>query len=714
MSVRFLEKISVSRSRFFLVGVLCIGFTVLYALNAGQDVNFDQRNYHFYDAYAFLNGRHAVDVTAAGVHSFLNPLPYVIDFLLAQHFSPVVTSAIISAVQGLNLLLVFVLCERMLVSASAGTRFLLALAATLMAASSPTYLAELGTTFSDAATSILVLGGVVLLVHVPAGVRGSGAWQTAFGGFLVGAAAALKLTNAIFALAVVPMVLLGPKWRNRYISILLLACGGVGGALLFGGAWHFQLWQTYGNPTFPFYNQIFASPEFPLENIRDHRWQVDGLWQAIYGPLQMAFGVQSTNELDFRDARYLLLGLVILGALTAYGVRRGSAAKVDTVADIDRIRERLMLGRLGAFFIVAGGLWTVLFYIQRYALPLELIAGPLIVALIWQSSTSLILNWRVPVAVSLVCALVLVFWNETYSWGRVPFQDAWYELPDVPEFNGPAAYLVVDKAEPISWLFTELDPESRIYRLGSLPIEKGGTFDRKIREGLASPPGGIVRLVTVEGTNEEGDLALHRYGLSKKACRHVRTTFETLNVCTLIDRTSAGVAVENGIEVGKKMLFADGLNGQLLKDGWSRQESWGVWTEADTATITLDTGGIESPLSGLAIHFQPFFGPGMEDQTLRVLINGKRVASWELIRISLPQYCCEMIVPLPDAVEPGQEIEVEFEIAKPTSPKSLGLSKDDRPLGIGLIDMTILAESLCPSMQELTSSSECTPIRSNN
>src|SRR5688500_8071941 len=40
----------------------------------GQDTNWDLRNYHLYNAYAFLNDRQAMDLAPAGQQTWLNPL----------------------------------------------------------------------------------------------------------------------------------------------------------------------------------------------------------------------------------------------------------------------------------------------------------------------------------------------------------------------------------------------------------------------------------------------------------------------------------------------------------------------------------------------------------------------------------------------------------------------------------------------------------------
>jgi len=40
----------------------------------GQDRNFDLANYHLYNGFSFLNNKLSIDIAAAGVQTYLNPL----------------------------------------------------------------------------------------------------------------------------------------------------------------------------------------------------------------------------------------------------------------------------------------------------------------------------------------------------------------------------------------------------------------------------------------------------------------------------------------------------------------------------------------------------------------------------------------------------------------------------------------------------------------
>jgi hypothetical protein len=55
-------------------------------------------------------------------------------------------------------------------------------------------------------------------------------------------------------------------------------------------------------------------------------------------------------------------------------------------------------------------------------------------------------------------------------------------------------------------------------------------------------------------------------------------------------------------------------------------------------------------------------------------------------KVSLDQFEGNLVdIPLPQAVLGEQFIKIQFKMLNPASPKSLGISDDDRQLGIGLI-----------------------------
>src|ERR1700733_1409092 len=101
----------------FLLALAPFAFGAL-ALALGQDVNWDLRNYHWYNAYAFLNGRYGFDLLPSQTPWFYNPLLDVPFYLLATHVPARTAGFALGFVQGLNFPLLFMLAHATLVIAN--------------------------------------------------------------------------------------------------------------------------------------------------------------------------------------------------------------------------------------------------------------------------------------------------------------------------------------------------------------------------------------------------------------------------------------------------------------------------------------------------------------------------------------------------------------------------------------------------------------------
>ena len=66
----------------------CMLAGAIYTFSAGDDVNWDWRNYHAYNVWATINHRYDVDVIPAGFQTYFNPLIYYPVYVLRQLLSP--------------------------------------------------------------------------------------------------------------------------------------------------------------------------------------------------------------------------------------------------------------------------------------------------------------------------------------------------------------------------------------------------------------------------------------------------------------------------------------------------------------------------------------------------------------------------------------------------------------------------------------------------
>ena len=472
----------------------------IYTLVLGEDVNWDWQNYHEYNVWAVLNGRYQTDVLPPGFQTYFNPIVYFPVYYLRHSLPSPFGLAIMGAVHGLNLVLIYLLSRVLLREAAT---FWSIAASVLIAAIGPMTLSEVGTSFADILIALPVVGGITLIV---AGDR-SPRTMYLLTGLLLGAAVGLKLTNVVYALGVAAAVLLATR---PVTAIVCVGLGGLVGAALTGGAWSLVAWRDMGNPIFPLFNAVFQSKEVASTNLMDAQFLPRDIWDALAYPFYWLAGDYRSSEHSFRDARFAVASvLAVLGIAARIARRRAIFRPLDT--------------RFMVLFAVSYLAWLGLFSIQRYAVVLELLCGPLIVLLLTRiiadqaQPASLATRAPPPNAMVISLALAIALWSQPADWWRRPWS-APYQ-PQIPNtLEQPAIYFLLDK--PIAYVAPMLPPQSRFYQLADIgvPILPGGRLDQRIRAGLGDPLPGGIRELHLRGRPVRTDL-LRRYGFAIDASK---------------------------------------------------------------------------------------------------------------------------------------------------------------------------------------------------
>ncbi|QAU37549.1 hypothetical protein X265_07545 [Bradyrhizobium guangdongense] len=495
----------------------------LYTLAMGEDVNWDWQNYHEYNVWAVLNGRYAIDAVPPGFQTYFNPIVYFPVYYL-RHFLPSPYGLmILGAVHGLNLALIC-LFARLVLREAASVAVIAA--AVVIAAFGPMTLSEVGTSFSDVLLALPVIGGFLLILV--ADRRPAACCLLA--GLLIGAAVGLKLTNVVYAVGAAAGVLAAARPLR---ATTLLAIGGILGATLAGGEWCLITWRDTGNPIFPLFNAVFQSREVAAVNLMDAQFMPHGLLDALAYPFYWLVGDHRGAEHPFRDARFAIVTVLFVLALTVRMIRDSA---ILTRRDV----------QLVVMFTVSYLAWLGLFAIQRYAVVLELLCAPLIVVLLARLAASAGLTWpatsSLPLNVlTLTVAAGIALWSQPADWWHRPWSET-YRPKIAAELAQPATYFILGK--PLAYIAPQLPSQSRFYQLADIgvPIIPGGIFDQRIRAGLQAPLPGGVRELHMRGESDRSAL-LERYGLAidrSRPCVSIegarpRTVLES---CPLIERTA--------------------------------------------------------------------------------------------------------------------------------------------------------------------------------
>jgi len=353
-----------STSRWLVFGLPAI-LCAAWALHAGKDVNWDLLNYHYYLPFQLLGGRIEQDFFAASAQSYLNPVGYLPFYLMvAGGWHSVLVSIVLAAAHSLSIGLLYLIARRLFAHLPPADQTEFAVLATALGAATGVYWMMVGGSFLDPLLVPPMLGGLLLLLSEAPGA----ARRAALAGVLLGFAAALKYSNAVFALAALPLALAQPGLAAgaRARSGIAYLLGGVLAVGVLAVPWLVLMQREFGNPVFPLFNGWFRSPHFLEYNMINERFALRDPLALLAFPFQMAaLGPRIYAENFAPDLRFAALVVALLG-VAMLAVRRG--ARVATAL-------RGPGWRVLVFFAVATALWLATSANARYGLIVLLLAG---------------------------------------------------------------------------------------------------------------------------------------------------------------------------------------------------------------------------------------------------------------------------------------------------------------------------------------------------
>ena len=496
------------------------------------DVNWDLKNYHYYNAYAFLHGRLAWDVAPAQLQTYYNPfldLPFY--FVVNAIPSPRVTAFAMGATTGIAAFFLLRILVVLFPKGKVEDRLLWIALSFAVGVSGAAGLSVLGTTMNEWPPAMLLMAAMWLLVTSIARAGSPPTLAIAVAGSLVGIAVGLKLTYGVFGLALLAaMGSFGPA-RERFRQLAAMGCFLFAGFLLAYGYWGVVLYREFGNPFFPYFNDIFKSPYWEPAALFDRNYGPRDVLQAIAFPLYFARESKLVSEVSFRDWRLAVLFVLSLCCLAKYrfspsplGEGRGegkTAAPRDPLADAWRL--------IAVFTLVAYLIWLKLFGIYRYLVPLEMLSGALIVGCALYLAPGK--NAR---RIAIVILVILIVGTTRHaSWGRIDFRGTHFDVA-VPDI-APNSLVIMGSSEPMAYIIAFLPPEARFVSPNNnfLDITQANLLERRIAGIIGQHPGPMYSL---DYRDQDGvrPLLAH-YGLARdmSSCRSIRSNldFDMLRLC---------------------------------------------------------------------------------------------------------------------------------------------------------------------------------------
>ncbi|HEX3430048.1 MAG TPA: hypothetical protein VHT03_04100 [Rhizomicrobium sp.] len=496
------------------LAAIVFGWAVM-VVSRGKDVSWDFRNYHWYIPYAFLHGRLGFDIAVAHQATYYNPLLDTPFYLLATHLHAWLALGILGAIQGANIVPLYLLCRSLLCLEPA--RLVAGILALLcMLGSLTLYLA--GATYYDNVMSLIVLSALAIVVGNREKLRAGTAWQNAWiaggAGFLAGLAVGLKLPEAPFAFGLAAALAVLPGGAGNRVARLAGAfVGGVAAFALCEGFWMAEMLRLTGNPIFPYFNQYFHSPLALAAPYRDLRFIPRSLEHQLLFPLLFSIDWRVADDLPFRDIRVGVAYVLLIAAVPLWFLARrrdNSLIAGETAA------------ALFAFAAVSYALWLKLFAIYRYIVILEMLAPILIVAAVGL--------WPLSQRARTVVAAALLLWVQASSRvlepGRAPASDPYVQvsLPPIPH---PDRTMILMTGEaPLGYLVPSLPQRIPVLRIDGWLIQPqdGSKLTAEARKRVDRFSGDLFVIADAGEIPRSRD-ALAVYGLAMNAaeCRNVET-----------------------------------------------------------------------------------------------------------------------------------------------------------------------------------------------
>jgi hypothetical protein len=497
----------------------------------GQDANWDLRNYHWYNPYALLTGRFTFDLAAG---SYYNPVLDVPLYLLAQHVPARVCGFLLGSLQGLNFVPLYVLALTILPQWSRWKHGSGAAIVASLGVLGGGGLALIGTTFYDNVVSILLLSGLAIVSWSMRNDDGVTNRAIVSAGVLTGAAIGMKLPTAIYGVGLLVAVFtIEGQMVLRLVRTFRSGSAALMTMLAFGGYWAWWLWSTFGNPIFPYFNNVFGSSMALSETYRDERFVPHTFTDALLLPFALVADPTKVGESYFTDIRLATLYAVsaITVAWMLLGKRWTSILRPEPLSPALRF---VLIAAASSFLA-----WLPIFAIYRYIVTLEMLA-PLLIA-------ALIATWpiREPGRLVLVvaCALVVAISTRPGSWGRVEWGQRFVEV-EVPRLSDPSRTMVLMVGyEPSSWVIPSFPKDVPFVRLqgnshGPDDGDVGLAREARIRVGKHR---GILYVLCAQSEQTLAQEVLGRFELvgDFDSCKRVHGNLNaSLRLCPVRDSAS--------------------------------------------------------------------------------------------------------------------------------------------------------------------------------
>ncbi len=493
----------------------------LFSVVMGKDSNWDFLNYRWYAPYALLHGRLLTDVLVSEHATFYNPLLELPFFLIATHLPSIVAGFLVALAASIAFVPLCLLAEQSLSIENERHRFMAAAGIALSGLLGGGVLGQVGVVSWD-----LPLGTPTFLaLYVLAKDGGKAITQPRevtrllLAGLLAGSAAGLKLTAAVYPLGMALGLLIASRGnaRSRVERTVLFGLGGAIGMALLGGYWMWRLQDAFGNPVFPYFNNLFKSPYAEVGGNRDATFLPHDALTALTFPFLFSANSRRVAEYHFRDVHIAGAYLFIVVALASLALRKVRA---------EGLVVRPVAWFLFAVAAISFAAWEYMFAIYRYILPLEMLSPLLMVLAIGCLPLP-----RKAVAAASTGMLVISLCLISVGWNRRPWAGDYVSVM-LPHAIADNATVIMTGGAPMGFVVPSLPQGVTVLRAGSY-LAIGDAFAGILHNRIAATKGPMLVLFA-PGDEAATEKTLFDYRLASDftRCEWVRSNVsEDLRLC---------------------------------------------------------------------------------------------------------------------------------------------------------------------------------------
>ena len=391
----FFTKNKVAFLTFLIFGCVC-GAVFRYDMEWWDFVN-----YHYYNAWAFLNDRLDVDIIPAFINTFYSPFIELPAYFLinALNDHPVIFSTIMAVPYGLLLFTAYKITTLFFPADTRKGRIMIGLTLLLSICSVPVFMELSGTTHEHPISFLSLTALYLLLKQLPSRVPDTKTWLIS--GFILGVAAGLKLTYCLYAASTGITLLLFYKSFDRPVkSIALFTLAGTVGFLAIYGYWGWILWKNFENPLFPFLDSIFQSPYWDGDEYKDVRYFNLPWLNVVFYPVHQLLNVGGDFSMHtrfiFSHLRFVT-GMILFTLFFRRIVKNRLTRKETETTGV-------LIRFLMVWMTVVYILWLGIFRVYRYMIPFELMLSIVLVYFFFRNETFSLKN--ISFAVRLLSVLV--------------------------------------------------------------------------------------------------------------------------------------------------------------------------------------------------------------------------------------------------------------------------------------------------------------------